>query len=227
MIDLGDLMIHNLIDFIMHIDVHLGELISNYGFLTYLILFVIIFCETGLVVTPFLPGDSLIFAAATFCALKKLNIFILFFVVLTSAVIGDTVNYHIGKYFKNKLYKLENNRFIKKKYIDKTQEFFIKHGGKSIILARFVPIVRTFAPFVAGIGSMSYKRFLSFNFIGAFLWVLLFTIAGYFFGNISFIKDNFSFVIIAIIFISLMPPFIIFLKEKLGGYNESKRTKQN
>ena len=220
-------MIHNFIDFIINIDVHLGEIISNYGFLTYLILFVIIFCETGLVVTPFLPGDSLIFAAATFCALKKLNIFILFFVVLAAAVIGDTVNYHIGKYFKDKLYKLENNRFIKKKYIDKTQEFFKKHGGKSIILARFVPVIRTFAPFVAGIGSMSYKRFLSFNFIGAFFWVLLFTVTGYFFGNISFIKDNFSFVIIAIIFISLMPPFIIYLKEKLGGYNESKRNKQN
>lgn len=202
------------IDFILHIDTHLGEIISRYGTETYLILFLFIFCETGLVVTPFLPGDSLIFAGATFAAIGSLNVFVLFFVVLIAAVLGDTVNYHIGKYFSNKLYKLENNRFIKKAYIDKTQSFFERHGGKSIVLARFVPIVRTFAPFVAGIGTMSYKRFLSYNFIGAFLWVTLFTVAGYFFGNIPFVRDNFSIIIIAIIFISVLPPFIIFLKNK-------------
>ena len=202
------------IDFILHIDTHLGEIISRYGTETYLILFLFIFCETGLVVTPFLPGDSLIFAGATFAAIGSLNVFVLFFVVLIAAILGDTVNYHIGKYFSNKLYKLENNRFIKKAYIDKTQSFFERHGGKSIVLARFVPIVRTFAPFVAGIGTMSYKRFLSYNFIGAFLWVTLFTVAGYFFGNIPFVRDNFSIIIIAIIFISVLPPFIIFLKNK-------------
>lgn len=202
------------VDFILHIDTHLGEIISRYGTETYLILFLVIFCETGLVVTPFLPGDSLIFAGATFAAIESLNVFVLFFVVLIAAVLGDTVNYHIGKYFSNKLYKLENNRFIKKAYIDKTQSFFERHGGKSIVLARFVPIVRTFAPFVAGIGTMSYKRFLSYNFVGAFLWVTLFTVAGYFFGNIPFVRDNFSIIIIAIIFISVLPPFIIFLKNK-------------
>lgn len=202
------------IDFILHIDAHLGEIISKYGTETYLILFVIIFCETGLVVTPFLPGDSLIFAGATFATIGSLNVFVLFLIVLIAAVLGDTVNYHIGKYFSNKLYKLDNNRFIKKAYIDKTQSFFEKHGGKSIVLARFVPIVRTFAPFVAGIGTMSYKHFLAYNFLGAFLWVSLFTIAGYFFGNIPFVKDNFSVIIIAIIFISVLPPFIIYLKNK-------------
>lgn len=202
------------IDFILHIDAHLGEIISKYGTETYLILFIIIFCETGLVVTPFLPGDSLIFAGATFATIGSLNVFVLFFIVLIAAVLGDTVNYHIGKFFSNKLYKLDNNRFIKKAYIDKTQSFFEKHGGKSIVLARFVPIVRTFAPFVAGIGTMSYKHFLGYNFLGAFLWVSLFTIAGYFFGNIPFVKDNFSIIIIAIIFISVLPPFIIYLKNK-------------
>ncbi|MEG2311706.1 MAG: DedA family protein, partial [Bacilli bacterium] len=194
-----------LIDFILNIDVHLGELISNYGAETYLILFIIIFCETGLVIMPFLPGDSLIFAAATFAEFGSLNIFILFFIILIAAILGDTVNYHIGKYFSNKLYKLDNNRFIKKKHIETTQHFFEKHGGKSIVLARFVPIVRTFAPFVAGIGNMSYKRFLSYNIIGAISWVSLFIFVGYFFGNIPFVKDNFSVVIIAIIFLSILP----------------------
>ena len=222
-------LITTVINFIMHIDVHLGEIISNYGAETYLILFIIIFCETGLVITPFLPGDSLIFAAATFAAIDKLNIFILFIIVLIAAVLGDTVNYHIGKYFKNKLYKLENNRFIKKEYIDKTQDFFKKHGGKSIILARFVPIVRTFAPFVAGIGSMTYKKFLSYNFIGGLSWTSLFILVGYFFGNIPFVKNNFSIIIIAIIFISLLPPFIIYLKNKFTkeDNNENKRIKSN
>lgn len=210
----------SLIDFIIHIDTHMGQLISNYGTETYLILFAVIFCETGLVVTPFLPGDSLIFASSTFAAIGSLNVFTLFFVVLLAAILGDTVNYHIGKYFSNKLEKLENNRFIKKEYIDSTQHFFKRHGGKSIVLARFVPIVRTFAPFVAGIGKMSYKHFLFFNIIGAFSWVLLFTLAGYFFGNIPFVRDNFSLLIIAIIFISLLPPFIIYLKNKFNQKKE-------
>ena len=205
-----------LIDFIIHIDIHLGEIISRYGTETYLILFAIIFLETGVVVTPFLPGDSLVFAAATFAAIGSLNIFNLFFIILIAAVLGDTVNYHIGKYFSNKLYKLENNRFIKKSYIDKTQHFFERHGGKSIVLARFFPIIRTFAPFVAGIGHMNYKRFLSYNFTGAFIWVSIFTTAGYFFGNIPFVRNNFSIIIITIIVISALPAIAIFLKNKLA-----------
>ena len=191
--------IRTLIDFILHIDDHLVELVSTYGTETYLFLFLIIFVETGVVIMPFLPGDSLIFAGAALSANGSLNIFILFFVVFFAAVIGDTVNYHIGKAFGNKLINW-NNRFIKKEYIEKTSHFFERHGGKSIIIARFVPIIRTFAPFVAGIGKMHYLKFLSYNVIGAALWVLLFCIAGFFFGNIPFVKDNFSIVIIAIIF---------------------------
>ncbi len=208
-----------LIDFILHIDDHLGELISNYGFETYFILFFIIFIETGVVVMPFLPGDSLIFAGAAFAANGSLNIFILFFVVLVAAIIGDTVNYHIGKAFGNKLINA-NNKFIKKEYIDRTYSFFERHGGKSIIIARFVPIIRTFAPFVAGIGKMHYIRFLSFNAIGALLWVSLFCIAGFFFGNIPFVKDNFSIVILAIIFVSLLPAIIGVIKGKIDSRKE-------
>ena len=208
-----------LIDFILHIDDHLGELISNYGFETYFILFFIIFIETGVVVMPFLPGDSLIFAGAAFAANGSLNIFILFFVVLVAAIIGDTVNYHIGKAFGNKLINA-NNKFIKKEYIDRTYSFFERHGGKSIIIARFVPIIRTFAPFVAGIGKMHYIRFLSFNAIGALLWVSLFCIAGFFFGNIPFVKDNFSIVILAIIFVSLFPAIIGVIKGKINSRKE-------
>ena len=207
--------IRTLIDFILHIDDHLVELVSTYGTETYLFLFLIIFVETGVVIMPFLPGDSLIFAGAALSANGSLNIFILFFVVFFAAVIGDTVNYHIGKAFGNKLINW-NNRFIKKEYIEKTSHFFERHGGKSIIIARFVPIIRTFAPFVAGIGKMHYLKFLSYNVIGAALWVLLFCIAGFFFGNIPFVKDNFSIVIIAIILISLLPAVIGAVKAKVG-----------
>lgn len=207
--------IRTLIDFILHIDDHLVELVSTYGTETYLFLFLIIFVETGVVIMPFLPGDSLIFAGAALSANGSLNIFILFFVVFFAAVIGDTVNYHIGKAFGNKLLNW-NNRFIKKEYIEKTSHFFERHGGKSIIIARFVPIIRTFAPFVAGIGKMHYFKFLSYNVVGAALWVLLFCVAGFFFGNIPFVKDNFSVVIIAIILISLLPAVIGAIKAKLG-----------
>lgn len=207
--------IKTLIDFILHIDDHLVELVSTYGTETYLFLFLIIFVETGVVIMPFLPGDSLIFAGAALAANGSLNIFILFFVIFFAAVIGDTVNYHIGKAFGNKLINW-NNRFIKKEYIERTSHFFEKHGGKSIIIARFVPIVRTFAPFVAGIGKMHYLKFLSYNVVGAGLWVLLFCVAGFFFGNIPFVKDNFSIVIIAIILISLLPAIIGAIKAKIG-----------
>lgn len=216
--------IRYLIDFVLHIDEHLGEIISNYGVETYVILFLIIFIETGVVVMPFLPGDSLIFAAAAFAAKGSLNIFVLYFIILAAAIIGDTANYHIGKAFGNKLINA-NTKLIKKEYIDKTYSFFERHGGKSIIIARFVPIIRTFAPFVAGIGKMKYLRFLSFNAIGALLWTTLFCVAGFFFGNIPFVKDNFSMVILAIIFISLLPAIIAGVKGKMDSKKE--KTEKN
>ena len=196
-----------LIDFILHLDVHLGQIISAYGSLTYALLFLIIFVETGLVVTPFLPGDSLLFAVGAFAALGSLNIFMLLVLLMAAAILGDTVNYWIGHFFGEKL--VANPRVpIKKEHIERTQKFFDKHGGKTIILARFVPIVRTFAPFVAGIGKMHYGKFISFNIIGGIGWVLLVTVAGFFFGNIPMVKDNFSTVIIAIVLISIAPMII-------------------
>jgi membrane-associated protein len=194
-----------LIDFVLHIDQHLDEIIRNYGALTYLILFFIIFMETGLVVTPFLPGDSLLFAAATFAAIGSLNLVWLILLLITAAILGDATNYFIGRKLGNRLI---NTRWVKKEYLDKTHRFYEKHGGKTIIIARFVPIVRTFAPFVAGIGEMSYRRFASFNVIGGVLWVLSFLFAGYFFGNIPIVRENFGIVIIAIIIISVLPAII-------------------
>jgi membrane-associated protein len=203
-----------LFDFILNLDVYLDQIIANYGSLTYAILFIIIFIETGLVVTPFLPGDSLLFAAGAFAALGSLNIFLLLALLTVAAILGDTVNYWIGHFFGEKL--VANPRIpIKKEHIEKTQKFFDKHGGKTIILARFVPIIRTFAPFVAGIGKMHYGQFISFNFIGGIAWVLLLTLTGFFFGNIPMVKDNFSTVIIAIIFISVIPMIIQALINKL------------
>jgi len=201
-------------EFIMHLDVHLSALIQNYGLWTYLILFVVIFCETGLVVTPFLPGDSLIFAAGTFAAAKALKVGWLFLILSAAAVIGDTVNYWIGKIIGPKVFQKEKTRFFKKEYLDRTHEFYEKYGAETIIIARFVPIVRTFAPFVAGIGKMTYGKFLSYNVIGGVGWVAIFTFAGYFFGNIPFVKKNFSIVIIAIILISLVPAVLEFLKHR-------------
>ncbi len=204
-----------LIEFIMHIDKHLGQIIQTYGTETYLILFLIVFCETGLVFLPFLPGDSLIFAASAFAALGSLNIFVLYFMLLFAAFIGDTVNYSIGKKLTNKIESLEKRKIIKKEYIEKTEAFFKKHGGKSIVLARFVPIVRTFAPFVAGSGKMHYSRFIKFNLLGSFLWVTLFCTMGYFFGNIPFVKERFSLVIIAIILLSASPIIIGYISSKI------------
>lgn len=212
--------IMQLIDFIVHIDVHLGSIIQNYGMETYIILFIIIFCETGLVVTPFLPGDSLIFAAAAFAAIGKLNVFLLYFLILFAAFLGDTVNYEIGKKIGTKLEK--NGKFIKKEYIEETKRFFEKHGGKSIVLARFVPIVRTFAPFVAGSGSMKYSRFIKFNLLGSFLWVSLCVLSGFFFGNIPVVKEHFSLVVLSIVFISLMPMVIAFIMNKIKAKNNTK-----
>ncbi|MCC6500720.1 MAG: DedA family protein [Anaerolineales bacterium] len=191
-----------LVDLFLHLDEHLANIINQYGAWTYAILFVVIFLETGVVVTPFLPGDSLLFAAGTFAALGSLNIYGLAALLMFAAILGDTVNYSIGHYLGERAY---NIKFLKKEYFDKTHAFFEKHGGKTIFLARFVPIVRTFAPFVAGIGKMSYAYFITYNFVGGVVWVLLFTFAGYFFGNIPFVRKNFEFVIIAIIGISVLP----------------------
>ncbi|RII36115.1 DedA family protein [Clostridium chromiireducens] len=203
-----------LIDIFLHLDRYLGMVINNYGTETYLILFAIIFLETGLVVTPFLPGDSLIFAAAAFAAMGMLNIYILIGILIVAAILGDTANYEIGRIFGEKLIKLRGGKLIKKEHLDKTNRFYEKHGGKTIIFARFIPIVRTLAPFVAGIGKMQYRHFISFNAIGGIVWVLGVSALGYFFGAIPIIKNNFEFVIIAIILISVLPVVIEFLKSK-------------
>lgn len=191
-------------DFILHIDVHLGEIINNYGTMTYAILFGIIFVETGLVFMPFLPGDSLLFAAGAFAALGNLNLMLVLGLMIVAAIVGDTVNYWIGHFFGDRL--VANPRVpINKEHIEETQKFFTKHGGKTIILARFVPIVRTFAPFVAGIGRMKYSQFISYNVIGGITWVLVATLAGFFFGNIPFVKENFSLVVLGIVVLSVAP----------------------
>ena len=196
-----------LVDFILHIDVHLEQLIAAYGIITYAILFIIIFVETGLVLTPFLPGDSLLFAAGALAALGSFNVLGLLGLLITAAILGDTVNYWIGHFFGERL--IANPKVpIKKEHIDKTKAFFDKHGGKTIILARSVPIVRTFAPFVAGIGRMSYQKFISFNVIGGVIWVVLFILAGYYFGNIPAVKHNFSLVIMGIILVSVLPMIV-------------------
>ena len=203
-----------LIDLFLHLDVHLNDIITQYGTLTYVILFVVIFCETGLVITPFLPGDSLIFAAATFAAKGSFNVNYLFVILLIAAVLGDTVNYWIGHMIGPKIFHKENVRFLKKEYLERTHKFYEKYGGKTIIFARFIPIIRTFAPFVAGIGSMTYSNFIIYNVAGAAAWVAMFTYGGFYFGNINFIKHNFSIVIIAIIFISILPGIIGYLRHR-------------
>lgn len=193
------------IDVFLHLDKYLGLLIHNYGEIAYLFLFLIILCETGLVVMPFLPGDSLIFAAGTFAALGYLNIAILFGLLAIAAITGDTINYHVGRILGSKLISKEDSKIIKKKHIDKTNTYFEKYGGKTIIIARFIPIVRTFAPFVAGIGTMKYRNFIMFNAIGGIMWVALVLSLGFFFGNLPIVVNNFSLVTVAIIFISIIP----------------------
>ena len=213
-----------LIDLFLHLDEHLATIISQYGTWTYAILFGIIFMETGFVVTPFLPGDSLLFAAGTFASPvmgEALNVYLMVGLLVVAAILGDTVNYWIGHYVGERAY---GSRWVKKEYIDRTHAFFEKHGGKTIFLARFVPIIRTFAPFVAGVGKMSYGYFISYNFIGAFVWVPLFTFAGYFFGTMPFVQKNFEFVIIAIILISLIPVFYEAWKARQEGKAESVET---
>ena len=209
-----------LLDLFLHLDTYLADIISQYGTWTYAILFFVIFMETGFVVTPFLPGDSLIFAAGTFAALDGgLNVWVLLILLMAAAVLGDTVNYWIGHYLGDRAY---NIKWIKREYLDKTHAFFEKHGGKTIFLARFVPIVRTFAPFVAGIGRMSYGFFFRWNIIGGITWVALFTFLGYVFGNIPFVKKNFEFVIIAIILISVVPIGLEWLKARREKKASSK-----
>ncbi len=195
----------HLLDFVLHLDKHLRPIIQEYGAWTYLILFAIVFCETGLVVTPFLPGDSLLFAAGAFAANGSLSIWVLVGILIVAAVLGDTVNYWVGHFLGHRLLNSKRFRVIKPEHLAYTHEFYEKYGGKTIILARFVPIVRTFAPFVAGLGSMSYGRFMSYNVIGGVAWVLICTVAGYLFGNLPVVQENFSLVVLMIIVLSLLP----------------------
>jgi len=210
-------------NFIMHLDTHLTQLANDFGIWTYLILFIVIFCETGLVVTPFLPGDSLIFLVGALAASGELNFPVIIAVLMIAAVLGDSCNYEIGKYFGPKLFHKENVKFLNKEYLMKTHSFYEKHGGKTIIIARFIPIIRTFAPFVAGMGSMNYSKFISYNVIGGISWVALFSFAGFLFGDIPFVKNNFSLVILAIILISLLPGVIAYLKSKKEGPSKESK----
>lgn len=207
--------INYLIDLFLHLDKHLQEILLQYGMLTYVILFGVIFAETGFVFTPFLPGDSLLFAAGTFAAIGFFNIHLLFILLSAAAILGDTVNYWIGNYFGLKIFE-KNIRFLKKEHLEKTHQFYEKYGGKTIIIARFIPIIRTFAPFVAGIGTMAYSKFILFNIVGAVLWCALFVYGGYFFGNLQLVKNNFSLVILVIIFISILPGIIEFVRHKIA-----------
>lgn len=202
------------IDFIIHIDKHLLEIVKDYDQWTYAILFAIIFVETGLVIWPFLPGDSLLFAAGALAAAGSLNLGIIIPIVFIAAFTGDNTNYFIGRFIGLKVYE-KNYRLINRKYLDKTHQFYEKHGGKTIIIARFMPIIRTFVPFVAGVGTMKYVRFISYSLAGTALWGCIFSYAGFYFANNDFVKNNFSLVIIAIIIISFMPPVVAFIRHKL------------
>ena len=204
----------NLMDIILHIDKYLNVIIHQYGAWTYCLLFLIIFCETGLVVTPFLPGDSLLFAVGALAATDSLSIIGLFFVLLIAAIAGDSVNYSIGKKFGEKILPKEDKFFYKKEYLVRTKQFYEKHGKKTIILARFVPIVRTFAPFVAGVGHMSYPTFLTYNVVGGISWIAMLLFGGYYFGQVPIVKNNFSAAIFLIIILSIMPGLIEFLRQK-------------
>ena len=208
-------LITSLIDFIMHIDIHLVEMIRDYGAWTYLILFMIIFSETGFVVTPFLPGDSLLFVIGALGASGALDFKLALLLLLIAAVTGNTLNYFIGRILGHKILAMKNSRIIKKEYLYKTQAFYEKHGGKAIILSRFIPIIRTFAPFVAGVGKMNFMKFSFFNMIGGTAWVLFLMFAGYSFGNIPAVKDNFTYVIFAIVFVSLLPTVIPYIRSKI------------
>lgn len=210
-----------LIDFILHIDQHLQFIVAHYGIWIYAILFLLIFCETGLVVTPFLPGDSLLFAAGSIAAVGEMNVHLMVALLLIAAIVGDAFNFALGKYFGQRLFANPQSKIFKQIYLHKTQEFYQKHGGKTIIIARFMPIVRTFAPFVAGMGHMHYGHFIRYNCIGAVIWVVLFSYAGYFFGNLPIIKQNLSLALIIIIAISLLPAVIEILRHKLSAHKNN------
>ena len=215
-------LIKQIMDFILHLDQHLSGLIQAYGLWTYGILFFIIFLETGFVVTPFLPGDSLLFAAGSFAAAGAFKLGWLLIILSAAAVLGDTANYWIGHFIGPKVFSRERTHFFKKEYLDRTHRFYEKYGAETIIIARFVPIIRTFAPFVAGVGRMSYWKFISYNVVGGIGWVVIFVLGGYFFGNMSIIKKNFGLVIIAIIIISVMPAVIEFLRHRRAIPPEKK-----
>ena len=206
--------IQSLLGIILHLDKHLTTLSANYGPWMYTILFLIVFAETGLVVTPFLPGDSLLFAVGALCASGSLNIIVMIALLIIAAIAGDTVNYMVGHRLGLKPFEKRKSRIFKREYLEKTERFYEKYGGKTIIIARFVPIVRTFAPFIAGVGSMKYSTFLYYNIVGALLWIISLTLAGYFFGNIEIVKKNFSLVVIGIIILSILPAIIEYISHK-------------
>ena len=202
------------VDVILHLDQHLRELAQAYGAWVYAFLFLIVFLETGVVVTPFLPGDSLLFVAGTIAAAGELNVHVLVLILAVAAIAGDSLNYAIGRYLGPRVFRFEDSRFFKRAYVDRTHAFFERHGGKAIIIARFVPIIRTYAPFVAGIGAMDYRRFLMFNVTGAVLWVVLLTYAGFFFGNLPLVRNNLTAVILGIIVLSVMPAVVEYLRAR-------------
>ena len=203
-----------LVNFILHIGDHLQELVNNYGNWIYAILFAIVFCETGLVVLPFLPGDSMLFAAGTIAAVGDMNIFVLIGLLIVAAILGDFVNFEIGKHFGQKLFSNPNSKIFKQSYLQKTHDYYEKYGGRTIIIARFIPIVRTFAPFVGGMGNMNYAQFARYNIVGAVLWVVSFTTLGYFFGQLPFVKEHFSWIMIAIIVISVVPMIVEIIRHR-------------
>ena len=203
-----------LVDFILHIGDHLQELVKNYGNWIYAILFAIVFCETGLVVLPFLPGDSMLFAAGTIAAVGDMNIFVLIGLLIVAAILGDFVNFEIGKHFGQKLFSNPNSKIFKQSYLQKTHDYYERYGGRTIIIARFIPIVRTFAPFVGGMGNMNYAQFARYNIVGAVLWVVSFTTLGYFFGQLPFVKEHFSWIMIAIIVFSVVPMIVEIIRHR-------------
>ena len=203
-----------LIDFILHIGDHLQELVKNYGNWIYAILFAIVFCETGLVVLPFLPGDSMLFAAGAIAAVGDMNVFVLMGLLIIAAVLGDFVNFEIGKHFGQRLFANPSSKFFKQSYLQKTHDYYEKYGGRTIIIARFIPIVRTFAPFVGGMGKMNYAQFARYNVMGAVLWVTLFSLFGYFFGQLPFVKQHFSWIMIGIIVVSVVPMVVEIIRHR-------------
>jgi membrane-associated protein len=202
------------IELFLHLDKSLSNVIQNYGSTTYIILFVVILCETGLVVLPFLPGDSLLFAAGAFAAKGDMDITLLFLTLCIAAISGDSINYEVGRLIGPRIARREKSRFVNKEHIAKTHEFYEKYGAKTIIIARFIPIIRTFAPFVAGLGNMGYKKFLHYNVIGGIAWVAICLFAGYLFGNIPLVKQNFTMVIFAIIIVSILPAVIEYIRHR-------------